>query len=66
MTSIILAASKEVEAKALQNGFRKQEVLIKETACQSTAENKRKLESELFALRPYQFLVSDYWGMGNE
>lgn len=64
MISIILAASPEVEEKALAEGFRKETVLIRQEGGLSTPENKQQIESKLFKLRPFQFLVSDYWGMG--
>ena len=64
MVSVILACSEEVKAKALSAGFREQTVLVKHNACLSTEENKANLEHQLFEMQPYQFLVSDFWGMG--
>ena len=64
MVSIILAASPETKAEAIAAGFREATVLLRHNPVTSTEENKRKLESELFILRPAQFLVSDYWGVG--
>ena len=66
MLSIILLASDEVTAKAKAAGFTETTVLIKRSGGQSTEEHKARLERELIALHPYQFLVSDYWGLNNE
>jgi hypothetical protein len=66
MVAIILAASPEAKARAMKAGFREETVLIRNDPVQSTEENKKLIERELFALRPYQFLVSDFWGMCNE
>lgn len=66
MVSIILACSNEVKEKALASGFKEETVLIKHNSVSSTEENKSALEHDLFSMRPYQFLVSDFWGMGAE
>jgi hypothetical protein len=66
MVAIILAASSETKKLALAAGFREETVLIRHNPVLSTDENKRLIERELFAMRPYQFLVSDFWGMSNE
>ena len=63
MVSIILAASDETKAKALAAGFKERTVLVRYDAVQSTDENRRKLEREMKAMGPYQFLAADYWGM---
>ena len=64
MTSIILAASPLCKRNAIAAGFREEKVLIRHEIGCSTKANKERIESELFRLRPYQFLVSDFWGMG--
>lgn len=63
MVSIILSASEEVKKAAKEKGFVERTVLVKHDAIESTKENKSRLESQLFELKPFQFLVSDYWGM---
>lgn len=64
MVSVILSCTDVVKAKAIEAGFREQLVLVKHDAVQSLPENKAKLEKALFDLKPSQFLVSDFWGMG--
>lgn len=67
MIQIILLASDEAKARAKAAGFTEQTVLIRHNGCQSTEENKRKLEREIaHQIRPYQYLVSDYWGASAE
>jgi hypothetical protein len=66
MVSIILVCNEKVKAEALANGFREETVLVRHNGCMSTEDNKQKLERELFKMRPYQFLVSDFWGAGEE
>jgi len=66
MVAIILAASETTKAAALKAGFREEPVLIRYNPVLSTAKNKATIERELFEMRPYQFLVSDFWGVGNE
>lgn len=63
MVSIILAANDETKAKAIAAGFRETTVLLRHDAVQSGDENRRKLEAEMKAMRPYQFLAADFWGM---
>jgi len=63
MICIILAASDDVKTKAKMAGFEEVTVLIRHNAVMSTEEEKRKLETEMFKLGPFQFLVSDYWGV---
>ena len=65
MVAIILAASDKTKEEALKAGFCEETVLIRHNSGLSTEENRQKIESELFKMRPYQFLVSDYWGMTN-
>ncbi len=65
MVSIILACNDETKAKALAAGFHEETVLIRHNGVLSNEENKRTLETELFNMRPYQFLVADFWGAGN-
>ena len=62
MVSILLAWNEEAKAKALAAGFREVAVLLRHNGCQSTEENKRQLEMECRELRPFQFLVADFWG----
>lgn len=62
MVSIILAASPDVEAAAKKAGFREEKILIRHNGCTSTETNKKRLEKELFEMKPYQFLVADFWG----
>jgi hypothetical protein len=62
MVCIILDASPEVEAEAVCAGFKKRTVLMREDPVPSTQVNKRILEGELFAMKPWRFLVSDTWG----
>jgi hypothetical protein len=65
--SIILAANAEAKERAKAAGFTEYTVLLRHEACMSTQEEKAKRENELaMEIRPFQFLVSDYWGMGNE
>lgn len=64
MVAIILAASKETKELALKAGFREKTVLIRSDPVLSSSENKEKIERELFEMRPYQFLVSDFLGAG--
>ena len=68
MITIVMACSPESQTSLLKKGFTMCHVLVKQSSVQSTEENKRKLEREMFGMpdgeRPYQFLVSDYWGMG--
>ena len=63
MISIILTASPEVIQDAKADGFVERKVLVKHHGCKSTEENKSELEKQLRKLGPYQFLVSDFWGM---
>lgn len=65
MVSIILASNEETKAMAIAAGFREETVLIRSSGLQSTEENRRKLEAEMRAMKPYQFLAADYWGMCN-
>jgi len=65
MVSIILAASKETKELALKAGFREATVLIRHEDVLSLSAIKEKIERELIEMRPYQFLVSDFWGAGN-
>jgi len=65
MVAIILAASKETKELALKAGFSEATVLIRRDSVLSLPEIKEKIERELFEMRPYQFLVSDFWGAGN-
>lgn len=65
MIAIILAASDDVKAAAVRAGFREQTVLVRCDAVMSTPDNKAKIETELFAMGPFQFLVSDFWGAGH-
>lgn len=64
MISIILSASEETKKLARAAGFTEQTVLVRNNSCMSDDENKGRLERELFAMGPYQFVVSDYFGMG--
>ena len=63
MVTIILAASAETKRKALRSGYVEQTILIKSDSVESTEANKVKLEGDCRKLKPYQFLVADYWGM---
>jgi hypothetical protein len=66
MVAIILAASDKTKKLALAAGFLEETVLIRHDPVESTDEKKRMIERKLFAMRPYQFLVSGYWGACNE
>lgn len=48
-------------------GFKKQEVFIKEAPCGMTEESNKKGDAEFFRMenKPYQFVTTSYWGMGN-
>lgn len=63
MVSIILEANNETKAAAIAAGFREKTILIRHNGVESTEENRRKLESEMKVMGPYQFLAADYWGM---
>lgn len=63
MIAIVLAASKECEEKLKAEGFVQQTVWLKPYPVQSLPTNKRAIEHAVRSLAPYQFLVSDYWGM---
>ena len=63
MVCIILCASRDAEERAVQAGFTEQTVLIRYDPVQSTDANKKALEREVANLRPFQYLVADYWGM---
>jgi len=65
MVSIIMAAGDEARERAKSAGFREFSVLLRFEGCMSTKEEKARLQTELATeIKPYQFLVSDYWGMG--
>lgn len=65
MISIILEASEEAKVKATKDGFRTREVLVRFEPVVSNEDNRRKLEIQVRdRIKPYQFLVADYWGMG--
>lgn len=66
MISVILSASPEAKAMAKEAGFVEQTVLVRQESCQSTEENKQQIERSIFQFKPYQFLVSDYWGVSVE
>ena len=53
----------ELESK----GFKKQEVYIKEGTGGPTVEANKKGDAEFFHMKnkPYQFVTTGYWGMGN-
>lgn len=65
MIAIILKASDEAKQRAREAGFREETVLIRNESCVSGDDNRRAVEAAVMRLRPYQFLVSDYWGMCN-
>lgn len=64
MVSIILACSEEVKLEAIARGFREQTVLVRQESGLSTPKEQARIEVEVGNLRPFQYLVSDYWGMG--
>lgn len=65
MVSIILTANKECKERALKSGFKKIEVLLRYESCLSGKENENRIAGEIIReLKPFQVLVSDYWGMG--
>lgn len=59
--AVIFAANDECKERALADGFREETVLIKHV----TVEKGKKWEAErdVRKLGPYQFAVTDYWGM---
>jgi hypothetical protein len=65
--SIILEASDEAKEKAKAAGFRERVVLVRfEQICVGA---NKKLADELTGrvlqeLKPYQYLLSDFWGAG--
>ena len=63
MISIILTASPEVMKRAQEGGFKLETVLIRHETGPSDQATKAKTEREIFKLQPFQFLVSNYWGM---
>lgn len=64
MVSIILAWSDEQKKKAVGMGFREQTVLLRFDPVMSTSKEKARLTRGIVrGIRPYQFLVADFWGM---
>jgi len=66
MISVILCGNDEATARAKKRGFVEQAVLVRHESILSN-DLKRKEEVEAMIrreIRPYQFLVADYWGMG--
>jgi hypothetical protein len=61
--AIILAASVECKERALADGFKEQTVLIKHVGG-FPKEEKWKAEKAVRDLKPFQFAVFDFWGMG--
>ncbi len=67
MISIILCGTDKAKGKAKKIGFTEQTVLIRhESIFSSDIKKKEEIEAMIMHdIRPYQFLVSDFWGMGN-
>jgi hypothetical protein len=67
MVSVILAASDQARQKAIVLGFREEKVLIRWEHGISGEDRKVKFEGEIIReIKPYQFLVADFWGAGPE
>jgi hypothetical protein len=66
MVAIILACDEATKSEAFKAGFKEQTVLVKHEPCASTPENKSRVTIETKKLRPFQFLVSDFWGITND
>ena len=65
MVSIILAIDAMRREVALKAGFKEETILIRHESGMSTKSNKEKIESDIMGkIKPYQFLVSDFWGLG--
>lgn len=64
--SIILAIPEEQKARALENGFREQTVLVRwEAIASNDHRGRERIESQVLRdIRPYQYLLADYWGAG--
>lgn len=60
--AVIFAASDECKESALADGFKEQTVLIKHVSFEK--DKKWEAERDVHKHRPYQFAVTDYWGMG--
>jgi hypothetical protein len=57
--AIILAASEEAKARAARLGYREATVMLKDVATADEARTNLELSNEV---RPYQFIVTTYWG----
>lgn len=60
--AIVTAASPECEDELKAAGFKKTEVWLKQVS------DKEAAEQSIFWMKhpPFQFLVSNYWSMGNK
>jgi hypothetical protein len=68
MISIILAASEECKRDALRAGFVEQSVLVRTEAVMGNPAEQARIEAEIrqWPAPPYQYLVSDFWGVGTD
>lgn len=67
MVSIILCQDEDSKQVALTRGFTEQIVLIRYEPGVFGDDEQAKIEAEIVEkIRPFQFLVSDYWGASVE
>ena len=65
MISILLAYNEKTKHRAIEAGFVEQTVLVRHESIMSN-DTKKKSETESKIgrdLRPYQYVVVDFWGM---
>jgi len=66
MVSIIFTFNEETKSRAKASGYEEKTVLIKHAHGDSSKETESALNLEARRMGAYQFIVGDYWGMGND